>query len=115
MALHTPSFCQGSLTLLSSEEKGFRINAWKQAADQVLDIGGRFFKKVETTGPPVMAPLVPDSIFQSAVVYGYLWRETGETGYHDAVLYMKKALEIFAKRWGVAGMYNVLQFLECFD
>lgn len=115
MALHTPSFCQGSLTLFSNEEKGVRIKAWKQAADRVLELGGLFFKKVETTGPPVMAPLVPDSIFQSAVVYGYLWRETGETGYYDAVMYMKKALKIFAKRWGVAGMCNVLRFVECFD
>jgi hypothetical protein len=54
-------------------------------------------------GEPCMWPFIPDSIFQAASVNAFLWHETGETEFWDAIGLLRKCLELFGKRWGVSG------------
>jgi hypothetical protein len=76
----------------------------KQAAERVLELGITFFANIEWPGlVDTIAPLVPDSIYQAGVVYGFLARETDDQSYRDAYDMMRRALPFFDTRWKVAG------------
>jgi hypothetical protein len=51
----------------------------------------------------IIAPLVPDPIYQAGVVYGFLARETGDQSYRDAYDLMQRSFNLFDKRWELAG------------
>lgn len=111
IAIHAPAFCRKAHRPSSSAAQLQDIlTAFKEGADRVLELAHGFFRYVDMYGPPIMSPLVPDSIFQAAFVYAFLWRETGYLAFFDALSIMKRSLEFFGKRWGVAGEY--LRLLE---
>ena len=84
----------------------------KRAADRVYELGVMFFMNIEWPGlVDTIAPLVPDSIFQTGVLYGILGRETGDQSYRDGYELMRQALKFFDRRWKVAGMLCI-RYLE---
>ena len=85
---------------MSSNERLQELMACKLAADRVLSSGKKFFRlHNKESSPPLLTPLVPDSLFQSAVLYTLLWRATAKEEYAEALDTMKRGLEAFATRW----------------
>jgi hypothetical protein len=79
--------------------------ACKQAAEPVLLLAHKFVTNIDVITPNTLAPFIPDSAYQSAVVYSYLARETGEKQYQDAIVTLTNALEYAERRWKVAGKF----------
>jgi hypothetical protein len=116
LALHTPSFirpdCRSAINHLSPEQKLQRIKAWKEAADQVFNLRHYLLDYGISAQLSNISPMVPDSIFQAAILYRFLWLQTGELKYFNALELMRKSLEFLGRRWGLACIY--LYFLLAF-
>lgn len=91
--------------------KSHDLTMCKRAADRVYELGLTFLSNIDFPGLiDSIAPLVPDSIYQTAVFYAFLAREAGDQSDHlqsyvDAYELMRKSLMFFDRRWKIAGMF----------
>jgi hypothetical protein len=80
----------------------------KRVADRVYKLGIKFFDNIESQDlMSTIAPLVTDSIYQAAVIYGLLAQAAGDRSYHDAYELLRRSLKYFDRRWKVVGMSRV--------
>jgi hypothetical protein len=102
-----PSFLRNP-TMPIPPSKASRLReaiACTASASVVLQLASKFFSKFDPNliDLETLAPFIPDSAYQSAIVYSYLARETREQRYSDAVAVLRRSLEVFDRRWKVAG------------
>ena len=111
MTLHAPAFLQGSGRQSPNTLRALIL--CKRAADRVLELGKEFFATTHLMDLETIASLIPDSIYQAAVICGFLFQKTREKQYLDAYELMRKSLVVFGKRWKVACTEFLHPFSYC--
>jgi hypothetical protein len=119
LTLHNPFFLPHSASTFPLSANSHDLVMCKRTADRVYELGIIFFSNIDYPGLlGSLAPLVPDSIYQTAVFYAHLSKGADKQrqtehyqSFVDAYELMRRALAYFDKRWKVAGM--LLRFRQC--
>jgi hypothetical protein len=102
MALHTP--CSTAQTTTEAERLQ-QLNDRKRAADKILNLGKIMLWRLKLEGAidlGVIVPVVPECIYQAAIFYRSLLRETGEEQYEEAYQIMIDCLKLWDQKWKIA-------------
>jgi hypothetical protein len=102
MALHTP--CSSAQTKTEAERLQ-QLNDRKRAADRILNLGKIMLWRLELEGAidlGVIVPVVPECIYQAALFYRSLLRETGEKQYEESYQIMVDCLKLWDQKWKIA-------------
>jgi hypothetical protein len=105
MALHTP--CSTAQTKPDAERIQ-QLNDRKRAADKILNLGKIMLWRLKLEGAidlGVIVPVVPKCIYQAAIFYRSLLRETGDEQYEEAYQIMIDCLKLWDQKWKIASRF----------
>jgi hypothetical protein len=101
MALYVP--CSAAQT--TEAERLQQLNDRKRAAEKILNLGKLMLWRLKLEGAidlGVIVPVVPECIYQAAIFYRSLLRETGEERYEEAYQIMINCLKLWDQKWKIA-------------